>query len=224
LLPGHGVKSERLVSCLVRPLFCLDIYYCMDTSKLSYLAINGITGYRILAAPILLLLVITGNYDVFKWLLAISFLTDAIDGYLARRYHIVSIIGARLDSIGDDLTVGVAIIGMVRWHSYFFPDKSVWLVILILLFIVQMAMAFKRYGKMTAFHTFIAKTAAVTQSIFLLASFFFTPPSNILFYFTACITGAGLLEEIILIFLLRDYRADVKGLYWILRESKLQGK
>ena len=195
----------------------------MDTSKRSYLVINGITGYRILAAPILLLLVIKGHYDVFKWLLAISFLTDAVDGYLARRYQIVSIIGARLDSIGDDLTVGVAIVGMVKWHSSFLLDKSAWLVTLTLLFILQVAMAFKRYGKMTAFHTLISKTAAVAQAIFLLASFFFLPPSNTLFNIAACITGTGLIEEIILIFLLRDYRADVKGVYWALKDRKLQG-
>lgn len=196
----------------------------MDTSKFSFLAVNGITGYRILAAPVLLLLVITGNYDVFKWLLALSFITDAIDGYLARRHHAVSVIGARLDSIGDDLTVGVAIIGMVKWNLAFILDKWLLVSILIALFIVQLLLALNRYGKMTAFHTYIAKTAAVIQAIFLLACFFFNPPSVFLFYVTVCITGAGLLEEIVLIFLLPDYRTNVKGLYWVLRERKLQGK
>ena len=54
--------------------------------KTSYYIINGITIYRIAAAPVLALLIIYGNKDVFKWMLAISFFTDAIDGFLARRF------------------------------------------------------------------------------------------------------------------------------------------
>lgn len=193
----------------------------MGTSRFSYLAVNGITCYRILAAPVLLLLALEGRYDVFKWLLAFSFFTDAIDGYLARRYQAVSIVGARLDSLGDDLTVGMAVIGMAKWNFAFLSDKWVWVLILISLFIVQIVLAFKRYGKMTAFHTYIAKTAAIMQAIFLLASFF-SSPSDILFYAAACITSVGLLEEIVLIFLLAKYRFNVKGLYWVLKQRKLQ--
>src|SRR5579871_1769646 len=80
--------------------------------KQSYYVVNGITVYRILAAPFLVWLIFTHKTDVFKWLLAISFFTDAIDGYLARRYKATSILGARLDSIADDLTIVAALTGI----------------------------------------------------------------------------------------------------------------
>ena len=60
--------------------------------KSSYYIINSITLYRLIAAPFLLYLVITKQPDIFKWLLAFSFFTDAIDGYLARRYKVVSVL------------------------------------------------------------------------------------------------------------------------------------
>jgi CDP-diacylglycerol--glycerol-3-phosphate 3-phosphatidyltransferase len=57
-------------------------------ARAPYYLINGITGYRMLAAPVLVWLIFTGNLDLFKWMLAISFFTDLIDGYLARRFHV----------------------------------------------------------------------------------------------------------------------------------------
>jgi cardiolipin synthase len=78
--------------------------------KRSYYMVNGITLYRLMAAPLLVLLVINNRFDLFKWLLAISFFTDALDGYLARRYHVISIAGSKLDSIADDLTIVTGII------------------------------------------------------------------------------------------------------------------
>ena len=57
--------------------------------KQSYYIINGITLYRVIAAPFLLYLVVTRQEDIFKWLLAFSFFTDAIDGFLARKYKVV---------------------------------------------------------------------------------------------------------------------------------------
>src|SRR5687767_4320299 len=80
--------------------------------KKSYYIINGITLYRLIAAPFLLFLILTRQSDLFKWLLAFSFFTDAIDGYLARKYKVVSVMGAKLDSLGDDLTVIVGVIGL----------------------------------------------------------------------------------------------------------------
>lgn len=194
----------------------------MDTLKFSRFIINGITCYRIVAAPVLLWLILKGQLDIFKWLLTLSFLTDAVDGYLARRYRVVSLIGARMDSIGDDLTVGMAIIGLLNWHFDFISSHWLWASVLTALFCLHLIMGLVRYGKLTAFHTYTAKAAAVLQAVFLLASFFFSPPSLLLFYLVAALTGLGLLEEIVLIVLLPDYRFNVKGLFWVLKDKRVQ--
>jgi len=75
--------------------------------------VNAITLYRLLSAPVLLLLLVYGHLYIFKWLLALSFLTDAVDGYLARKFHVTSALGSILDSVSDDMTIAVAIIGIV---------------------------------------------------------------------------------------------------------------
>lgn len=192
----------------------------MNTSRPIYYLVNGITIYRIVAAPVLLLLIIFNRFDVFKWLLALSFFTDAIDGYLARRYNAISVLGARLDSIADDLTIAMAIIGIFRLNFNFILAQWIPIAILVLLFLVQAGLAFKRYGKMTAFHTYTAKVAAVVQAAFIV-SFFFTPaPVLWLFYLCALFTALDLLEETILITLLPGYRLNVKGIYWVLKRRR----
>src|SRR5688572_7448036 len=84
-----------------------------------------------MAAPFLLLLLFTGNYDIFKWLLALSFFTDLIDGFLARKYKVTSILGARLDSIGDDLTVLVGIIGLFVTQLPFIKEQVIFFIVLL---------------------------------------------------------------------------------------------
>ncbi|MGE5106263.1 MAG: CDP-alcohol phosphatidyltransferase family protein, partial [Sphingobacteriales bacterium] len=63
---------------------------------LAYYAVNGITFYRIIAAPVLLVLLFAGQYILFTWLLGVSFFTDLIDGYLARKYKVSSVAGTKL--------------------------------------------------------------------------------------------------------------------------------
>lgn len=187
--------------------------------KSSYYIINGITLYRLLAAPFLLFLIVTNQPDLFKWLLAISFFTDAIDGFLARRYKVVSVMGAKLDSIGDDFTVIAGIIGLFVFKRDFINQEFVWLLLLLVLFIIQVISAFVHYGAITSFHTYLAKLAAISQGVFLIPAFFVPEPIRILFYIAIAITALDLLEEIVLTFLLPEWKANVKGIYWVLEQK-----
>lgn len=190
----------------------------------AWYVINGITLYRIIAAPFLLVLLFTKQYDIFKWLLGVSFFTDLIDGYLARKYKVTSIIGTKLDSIGDDLTVLVALIGLIVLKPDFIPQHIVIFIILLVLFIVQTTYAFIRYRKMTSFHTYLAKTAALLQGVFLLLVFFIDEPNLILFYAAAIITILELIEEIILVTILPKWQTNVKGIYWVLKKKKYKNE
>ena len=194
----------------------------MNNNKqhLSYYVINGITLYRIVTAPLLLVLLFLKQYDLFKWLLAVSFFTDLIDGFLARKYKVTSILGTKLDSIGDDLTVAVAVTGLFVIFPEFIRQQKWVFIILLGLFLTQMVYAFIRYGKMTNFHTLLAKTAALLQGIFLLLTFFTGQPYLLLFYTAAIVTILELIEEIILVYLLPEWKANVRGLYWVLTKKK----
>jgi CDP-diacylglycerol--glycerol-3-phosphate 3-phosphatidyltransferase len=167
-----------------------------------------------------LILIFTGQFDIFKWLLGLSFFTDLIDGFLARRYKVASVLGTRLDSIGDDLTVLAGVIALFVTKTEFIKEQRFVFILLLLLFLAQTTYAFIRYGKMTNFHTWLAKTAALLQGVFLLHAFFSDQPNLVLFYAAAIVTILELIEEIILVKLLPDCETNVKGIYWVLKKKK----
>jgi cardiolipin synthase len=180
--------------------------------------INLITLYRTVAFPVLMLMIFTNQWNWFKWLLAVSFFTDSIDGFLSRKFKVTSVLGSRLDSIGDDLTVLAALVAlaMTRWE--FIQAEWITFSIPLSLFFIQTACAFWRYGRITSFHTFLAKAAAVLQAVFLCSAFFFETPWYPFFYATAGLTSLELIEEIILVYLLPAWRTNVRGVYWVLKE------
>ena len=189
----------------------------------AYNIINAITWYRVAMVPVLVLLLLFGRIDIFKWLLPISFFTDAIDGFLARKYKVASVFGARLDSIGDDLTVAAGIAGIIIWKPGFIKEQALWLGILLALFIIQLAIAFYKFRKPTSFHTYLAKLAAVAQGLFIIIFFFdpFLPPA--FFYIAWAITALDLVEEILLTLFIKKWATNIHGLYWYLAGQVEQG-
>lgn len=77
---------------------------------------NTITMLRITILPVLFLLLLSPGKVVsivIAVLFALAALTDALDGYVARRYQIVTKIGKLLDPIADKLVVSTAMILMI---------------------------------------------------------------------------------------------------------------
>lgn len=192
----------------------------MAKTRTSYYVINSITMYRLVSAPFLLLIAFMGQLNLFKWLLAFSYFTDAIDGALSRKFNVASVFGSRLDSVADDATVLVSVVAL--W--LFEPDfiRKEWMIIagLLALFGVQTIAALVAYKKITSFHTYLAKAAAVAQSFFFILFFFGIGPTQTLFYVAATITAFELLEEILLVIILPEWKTNVKGLYWVLKSGK----
>jgi cardiolipin synthase len=186
-------------------------------NKKAYRMVNLITFYRLVAALPLVFLLIERQFSLFKWLLALSFFTDAIDGWLARRFQVISLLGARIDSIADDLTILVAILGVVYLRPGFVRSEWLPVGIMAVLYLIQNALALVRYRKLTSFHTYIAKAAAVLQGFFLVLFFFLPEPRVFIFYLTAGVTIIDLAEEILLVLVLPQWEANVKGLYWVLK-------
>ena len=79
---------------------------------------NTITIVRILLAPVFLwMLLVDGGADgPLRWWAAALFIvaiaTDGVDGWIARRYEIVTDLGKLLDPIADKILTGFAFIGL----------------------------------------------------------------------------------------------------------------
>ena len=179
--------------------------------------------YRVLIAPVLLAFIWFDLRLVFTWFLLISYATDAIDGYLARKLKITSPRGSQLDSFGDQITLIIGLIGLFYFETYFIKNNLILILIAFIPYVVQMLIAYRKYGKATAFHTYLAKLSAVLQSLFILWSLFFSP-EYVLFYIMIVIGLLETIEEIMLIFMYDHWASDVKGIYWALNDKRRSKK
>ena len=87
---------------------------------------NALSLARLLAVPVIVWLLLVDAYAQAFWLFVLAGISDAVDGYLAKRLDMETEIGRFLDPIADK-TLLVAIY-ITLGHQGFFP---VWLVILV---------------------------------------------------------------------------------------------
>ena len=80
--------------------------------KSIYSIPNLLSLLRIALVPVLALAAAFNQADLFLLVLAISLLSDLLDGYFARKLHQVTELGARLDSWADMATYAMMIIGL----------------------------------------------------------------------------------------------------------------
>lgn len=185
----------------------------------NYNIADWFSFYRVIAAPFLLLLIWLDQRSLFSWFLLISYSTDMIDGFLARKLKITSPRGSQLDSFGDQITLAVGIVGLLFFETDFMKENLILILVVFIPYGIQMFIAFRKYGKATAFHTYLAKLSAITQGVFILWLMFFGPVYW-LFYFMIILGLLETIEEIALIYMYDEWVAGVKGFYWAQRDKR----
>lgn len=183
----------------------------------SYYIVNGITLYRLIAAPFLILLIINGNVALFKWLLPFSFFTDMVDGYLARKYQTISKFGAIIDSIADDLTVAAGVIGVFVIAPEFVREQRAWIIVMFAMYLFETFYSLYKYKRISGFHTYTAKVGALVQGTYLILFFWISDMPLFFFYLAAGITILDLVEEILLVYFVESWQTNVRGIYWVLK-------
>ena len=90
---------------------------------------------------------------------------------------------------------------------------------MVVAWVVEALAALARYGRLSSFHTYASKVAGYLLGIFVgvLFVFGFYPW---LLYVAVATSVLGNLEELVLLRLLPEWRADVRGAYWVLRERR----
>jgi cardiolipin synthase len=77
---------------------------------------NLITLLRVLLVPVMGYFAWSGEYAVALPIFLVAALTDLVDGYIARRFKLVSKLGALLDPAADKLNMFVATV-VLAWQS-----------------------------------------------------------------------------------------------------------
>ncbi len=179
---------------------------------------NLLSAFRLGSAPLLLLLAFYGQREVFVWLLAVAFLTDALDGMLARRTGQTSRLGAQLDSWADVAVYAATAISLfLLWPALV---RSEWLALTaVVVSIALPALAgLLRFGRFTSYHTVLVKAAVAATAIALCLMLFGL--SVWPFRLAAMLAVLAAFEELAITAVLREERSDVVSLWHVLREQR----
>ena len=179
---------------------------------------NLLSGFRLITAPFLLYLAWTGHPNLFLALLAVSLLSDSIDGFVARRLNQASELGTKLDSWGDLATyLTVPLCAWWLWPEILKREAFfVWLVIGA--YMVPLMVGFVKFQRLPSYHTWAAKTAAVLMSfaVFILFVVDIAWP----FKCAAIVQALVAYEEVAITLRLSKLESNVRSFWHLTKQSK----
>ena len=166
---------------------------------------NALSALRLALAPVLILLALHGHPRAVAAVLAASFATDVLDGYLARRLGQISELGAKLDSLGDfAIYASVPLCAWWALPEVFVRNLPFFAVALASVILPPLA-GWLRFRRITSYHTWLVKLAALVMGASVVVLFAGGPE----WPFRAA--------EIAITMTLRAPRADVRSLWHVLR-------
>lgn len=179
---------------------------------------NVLSGLRLLAAPVMLVLAWQGLERPFVILLTTAFITDALDGMLARRWNQVTELGARLDSWGD-LAIYITLIcaTYLLWSDLLF--ENAWFVFPAIIGVLTVPVVnLIKFRSLSAYHTWLTKTAAVC--IFIGGFILLTGGPAWPFQIACVLTVMSTLEQVGIALYLAEKRSNVKSIWHVIRAGR----
>ncbi|MGZ5051541.1 MAG: CDP-alcohol phosphatidyltransferase family protein [Methylobacter sp.] len=178
---------------------------------------NLLTGFRFIAAPVLLWLAWHDLAVLFMILLAIAFITDALDGMVARLTGQVSQFGAALDSWADVVTY--LTIALCCW--WLWPELVVkellYVVLIIASCLLPALIGIWKFGRFTSYHTRGVKIAAATMGLSLYLVFLDGPAWPFRIAAVICILAA--FEEIAITLLLKKPESNLRSVWDVIKRA-----
>jgi phosphatidylglycerophosphate synthase len=129
---------------------------------------NFLSALRIALLPSVLMTAIGHSRPWFVGLLTAALLTDALDGYLARKLHAESDLGRKLDSVADYLTMITGISGIAILWPEIMERELPWVAAGLVAFFAVVIYGFVRLGRAPCYHTWAAKVLAVACGLSLI--------------------------------------------------------
>ena len=134
-------------------------------------------------------------------------MSDALDGFLARKLGVVSERGARLDSLGDLALAAALPVGVAWLWPELVLREIVAITIIGLCYVIPIGYGLIRFRRLTSYHTWGAKATAVVMAPGLLALLATGRPE--LFYVATGMLVLAELEELAITRTLPQWRVDV---------------
>ena len=185
-------------------------------------AANLLTGFRLVAAPILLTLAWFDWPITFLGLLAISFLSDVLDGYVARRLGQTSSFGARLDTWSDGVIYST--IAISAW--WLWPDvvreQAFYVGVVVASFTLPTLVGMSKFKTFTSYHTWSVKVAAACMGSSLYPLFLVGIVWPFHIATLVCVLAA--IEEILITVLMPEPQSNIGSILKVIQKRRSKQK
>lgn len=127
---------------------------------------NLLSGLRILMVPLFIYYYLSGSETIATTIFITAAITDLLDGYIARKYHLISVIGTLLDPLADKLMLlsvltCMTIKGIMPiWVTAIMYSKELFLMI-------TSALLYFKHEKRATPSNIFGKIATVSFSVFI---------------------------------------------------------
>jgi CDP-diacylglycerol--glycerol-3-phosphate 3-phosphatidyltransferase len=179
---------------------------------------NLLSGVRFAAGPAMLWLGWTGLATGFVVVFALALASDAADGWVARRLHQTSELGASLDTWGDLVAwAPVPLCGWWLWPERVRPEAP-FVAILVLSYATPIVVGWLKYGRLTNHHTWAGRVSNVvlaTAAVVLV-----TGGSAWVFRAAVAVVVLGDVEELLITAVLPEWRQSVPTLWHAVRSRR----
>lgn len=182
----------------------------MMNTKHKWNTADTVTSMRIVCSFVLLMLPVSSPEFILVYTLV--GLTDALDGWLARKTGTASDFGARLDSIADLLFYGVLLLRFLPTLWLALP-RAVWYVVsaVLLVRVLAYTTAAVKYHRFASLHTWLNK---LTGGAVFLLPYVFAVSDGVAYGWAVCLLAlAASLEELTIHLSQKEYCADRKTIF-----------
>jgi len=194
----------------------------MDNKKMSFIkhVPNALVVFRVLIIPFLVIDALDGTAT--RWFViafTAAFVSDLIDGPIARRFNAVSEFGSKFDSYADVLLFGAILFCVLKVHSQ--VVNAFWVPIAIVgsTQITSWLISLVKFGKLTHYHSYLAKFWAFTIAVSVISLFGFNYAGFFLWLTIICGVLSNI-EDVIMTFILPEWACDVLTVPQALRLRK----
>lgn len=176
---------------------------------------NLISLIRILIAPLMFVFAFLQMEAWFLGALIFSGFTDVLDGFIARKFNLITPLGARLDSWGDfTIYSTMAICAWILWPEIT-QRELLYYAMILFSFLLPALVGLVKFGKITGYHTWGVKIAVFVTFVGYIA--LYAELAAWPFMLAAVLSVFAGTEEILITFVLREERTDVRSIFAALR-------
>ncbi|MBP5694494.1 MAG: CDP-alcohol phosphatidyltransferase family protein [Bacilli bacterium] len=180
---------------------------------------NAITIVRIIGA--ISLIFIEPLSVPFLVIFGLCGATDAVDGFIARKFHVESRIGSVLDTISD-FTLYIVMIVKLWYKLQETFQLATWIIVIFVcaLRLISYLTCFIKYRKFSAVHTYLNKAMGL---VFFTFPFVCLAPNLVVLiyaYVAAGIAFLGATEELLIHLISKEYNVHNKSIFLVKRNER----